>query len=86
MGEDYSVDVVHSAEAALSMIGREKYDAILLDIMLKGEDGITFCNKIRQQIYCPIIFTSCLNDDNTIVKAMHMAEMTISQNRFASLC
>ena len=32
------------------------YDLILLDIMMPGTDGITWCKKIRRYVDCPILF------------------------------
>lgn len=32
------------------------YDLLLLDVMMPGVDGFTFCREIRQMVDCPIIF------------------------------
>lgn len=32
------------------------YDLILLDVMLPGTDGFSFCQSIRTQVDCPILF------------------------------
>ena len=32
------------------------YDLILLDVMMPGIDGFTFCQKIRAYVDCPILF------------------------------
>lgn len=32
------------------------YDLILLDVMLPGTDGFSFCQDIRSQVDCPILF------------------------------
>lgn len=32
------------------------YDLILLDVMLPGTDGFSFCQDIRTQVDCPILF------------------------------
>lgn len=70
--EDYHVTVVHSAEQALPLIRMRKFDLVLLDIMLKGMDGIDFCRELRKTSYCPVIFISCINDDETIIRALNM--------------
>lgn len=33
-----------------------RYDLILLDIMMPGEDGVTFCKEIRSMVDCPVLF------------------------------
>ena len=40
--------------------------------MLPDMDGISFCQAVRSRVYCPIIFTSCLDDDETVVRAMNL--------------
>lgn len=32
------------------------YDLILLDVMMPGIDGFTFCQRIRAYVDCPILF------------------------------
>lgn len=68
----YEMTFAKSGEQALEEVMKTSFDIILLDIMLPGMDGIEFCQKVRQRMFCPIIFTSCLNDDETIAKAIHM--------------
>lgn len=52
-----------SGEQAVALCREEKPDAIVLDIMLPGIDGIEACKQIRQFSYCPIVFLSSKNDD-----------------------
>lgn len=33
-----------------------QYDLILLDVMMPGTDGFTFCQEIRDLVDCPILF------------------------------
>lgn len=69
----YTASIVHSAEEGAALIkGGSVYDIILCDIMLPGMDGIEFCRQMRTLLYCPIIFLSCLDDDETIVRALNM--------------
>lgn len=69
---DYFTVVAHNAEEAYAAAGKRKFDLILLDIMLPGVDGIDICVQLRKTLYCPIIFISCLDDEETIVRAMRM--------------
>lgn len=68
---EYEVTRVKDAESALDAV-RAQPDIILLDIMLPGMDGLAFCTKVRQTVYCPIIFISCLDDEDTIVHALEI--------------
>lgn len=34
----------------------QSYDLILLDVMMPGTDGYTFCREIRDHVDCPILF------------------------------
>lgn len=70
--QSYDVALAHSAEEALPLAHQNAFDVILLDIMLPGLDGISFCKQLRKRINCPIIFISCLDDDATIINALDM--------------
>ena len=70
--EDYHVTVVHSAERALLLIRKRQFDLVLLDVMLQGMDGIDVCQALRKTSNCPVIFISCVNDDETIIRALNM--------------
>lgn len=68
----YAASFVHSAEEGISLVRTGKYDIILCDIMLPGMDGIEFCRHVRELAFIPIIFISCLDDDETIIRALNM--------------
>ena len=70
--EDYQVTVTHSAEEALSLVRVQNFDLALLDIQLPGIDGIDLCAQLRRLSNCPVIFISCINDDETIIRALNM--------------
>lgn len=48
-GNKYSVDVVYDGEEALTYLGAENYDAVVLDIMMPKVDGITVLKTIREE-------------------------------------
>jgi len=45
--QSYAVDVVGDGNAALFQVGTTDYDAVILDVMLPGKDGLTVCRGIR---------------------------------------
>ena len=45
----YTVITAYTGEDALKRIKEENPDALLLDIMLPGEDGLSILKKIRQE-------------------------------------
>ena len=51
---------------------RDKYDVILLDILLPDVDGIELCERLRKWHDCPIIFISCLDSSDIIVRALEL--------------
>ncbi|HHY28238.1 MAG TPA: response regulator transcription factor [Desulfitobacterium dehalogenans] len=69
---NYSVKIVHEAQSALDASRQGDFDIIPLDIMLPGMDGINLCAQLRRHVYCPVIYISCLHDDDTIIKALQM--------------
>jgi heavy metal response regulator len=52
----YAVDVVHDGQEGYFLAGTEKYDLIVLDIMLPKLDGITVCKNLRKdKVTTPIL-------------------------------
>lgn len=45
----YSVDIVHNGNDAYDYITMSTYDAIVLDIMMPGMDGLTVLEKVRSE-------------------------------------
>lgn len=44
----YSVDFCYDGEKALELLQTERYDLVLLDLNLPGQDGMTVLRKLRQ--------------------------------------
>lgn len=66
---NYKVEWVKTAGEALAA-ARMPFDLMLLDICLPDVDGVELCARLRRTIYCPILFISCLDDEETVVKAL----------------
>lgn len=56
--EGFEIVTSNSGEDALEKIDKEKFDLILMDIMMPGISGVELCAKIREKILCPIIFVT----------------------------
>ncbi len=46
--EGYAVTVTGNGESALGLAVRDKFDLIVLDVMLPGQSGVEVCRKLRQ--------------------------------------
>ncbi|MBE5961624.1 MAG: response regulator transcription factor [Lachnospiraceae bacterium] len=45
-----------------------QYDLILLDVMMPGTDGFTYCRQIRGQVDCPILFLTAKTMDADLIE------------------
>ena len=48
--KDYLIDYSANGSTALNLAVRQKFDVIVLDIMLPGLDGFTFCEQLRNSV------------------------------------
>lgn len=51
---------------------KNKYDLVLLDLMLPGLDGYEICKKIRQTSYTPIIMLTAKGGLEEKIKGLHL--------------
>ncbi|MDE2258771.1 MAG: response regulator, partial [Betaproteobacteria bacterium] len=45
--QGFTVDAVPDAAALGRLMARERFDLLVLDLMLPGEDGLSICRRIR---------------------------------------
>ena len=90
LSEDgHAVDLAADGEEAIAWIDVVDYDAIVLDIMLPGIDGIEVCRRLRQgRVQTPILFLTAKDSvadrvtgldtgaDDYLVKPFAFAELT----------
>jgi len=56
-----------SADCAAQMdveLGQTKFDLIVLDVMMPGEDGLSACKRLQQDGHTPILMLTALGDDD----------------------
>ncbi len=61
--DDMEVDAAYDGEEALEKAKREKYDIILLDLMLPKLNGLEVCQRIREFSDVPIIMLTAKGED-----------------------
>lgn len=62
-GRDVHVTVAHDGEEGLQLARRNRYDLVLLDVMLPGKDGIEVCRSLREQQAVPIIMLTARGEE-----------------------
>ncbi len=68
--DDTSVYCAYDGEEALNMIKSDKFDIVLLDVMLPKMDGFTVCGKVREFSDVPIIMLTAKNDDDDKISGL----------------
>lgn len=62
------VDVTDNGNSACQLIEMNRYDCIVLDIMMPGKDGREVCRLIRNKYDVPVIFLTALGEEHDIVE------------------
>jgi len=68
----YRADIASNGLEAVEAIERQKYDVVLMDVMMPEMDGYEVCRKIKENTDTkdiPIIFITAKTDENSIEKA-----------------
>jgi len=60
--DGYSVDGAYDGKAALELFRENRYDLIILDLMLPEIDGLTVCRKIREESNVPVIMLTAKSE------------------------
>ena len=69
--EGFAVDVCHNGEEAWTAARHTPFDAIVLDIMLPGRDGLSLLRQLRErQVAAPILLLSARAEVNERVEGL----------------
>ena len=73
--QDEGYQIVHEADGgqALARLETRVWDAVILDLMLPGVDGLEICRRIRQMTrYLPVIIISARTSEMHRVLGLEM--------------
>ena len=60
------VDLTGNGNEACLLVDRNRYDCVVLDIMMPGKDGREVCRFIREKYDVPVIFLTALGTESDI--------------------
>jgi two-component system, OmpR family, response regulator len=58
----FEVTTAHDCATARLLLKQHSFDLILLDVIMPGEDGLTFCRYVHEHINTPVILLSAVSD------------------------
>jgi two-component system OmpR family response regulator len=71
--EGYRASHAGDTRAARRLLGAEDVDLLVLDLMLPGQDGLTFCRELRGEgVVTPIIMLTAKGDDFDRILGLEM--------------
>lgn len=65
-----TIIAANSGEAGIDLIKRESPDAVLLDLMMPGMDGLQVCTAVRKFSRVPILVLSALDNPGMVASAL----------------
>ena len=80
----YAVDEVHDGDAALEFARNTPYDAIILDVMMPGRDGLSVLKLLRaQRIDTPVLILTARGDVTERIEGLEMGADDYMSKPFA---
>ena len=59
----YRVETAADGRQMFAALGAGRFDLIVLDLMLPGEDGLSLCRRVRADSSLPIIMLTAVGED-----------------------
>ena len=88
--EGYRVDMAHDGRSGLEKVHADRYDLIVLDVMMPNMDGLELCAQLRREgVQSPVLFLTVKGDaedrvrgfeaggDDYLTKPFHLRELLL---------
>jgi len=68
--QDLLVSMALDAAQARALLGRQRFDLVVLDVMMPGEDGLSLCRYIDQQLGTPVILLTAMASSDDRIRGL----------------
>ncbi len=68
----YRVDTAADGRAMMKQLEAGRFDLVVLDLMLPGEDGLSLCRRLRATSSLPIIMLTALGEETDRIVGLEM--------------
>jgi two-component system, OmpR family, alkaline phosphatase synthesis response regulator PhoP len=88
--EGYRADVAHDGREGLALVREQRFDLVVLDVMMPNMDGLELCTQMRREgLQTPVLFLTVKSDvsdrvrgfeaggDDYLAKPFHLQELLL---------
>ncbi|WP_206459147.1 response regulator transcription factor [Anaerovorax sp. IOR16] len=68
--QGYEITTLNDSNLAKDIIATQEFDLLMLDIMMPNVSGFHLCKHARHFTDNPILFITCLDDENSLISAL----------------
>ncbi len=68
----YTVVEANGGDEMRAAIAKQKFDLVILDIMMPGDDGLTLCKELQEKQSTPFIFLTAMSEDTDTVVGLEL--------------
>ena len=68
----YQASAVAEGKAMQAVLGRQRIDLVVLDLMLPGEDGLSLCRRLRSESDTPVIMLTARGEETDRIIGLEM--------------
>ncbi len=69
---DYRVDTAADGRAMMKQLEAGRFDLVVLDLMLPGEDGLSLCRRLRATSDLPVIMLTAVGEETDRIVGLEM--------------
>jgi two-component system OmpR family response regulator len=69
---DYRVDVAADGRAMMAALEDGRFDLVVLDLMMPGEDGLSLCRRLRASSTLPVIMLTAVSEETDRIIGLEM--------------